>query len=37
MARLAVTDAPELPVMDAGVLVGFLGRAELARYLQLRQ
>lgn len=37
MARLSVTDAPELPVMDAGVLVGFLGRAELARYLQLHQ
>lgn len=36
LARFSRADEAELPVMDDGQLVGFLGRAELARYLHLR-
>lgn len=36
LARFSRADEAELPVMDNGRLVGFLGRAELARYLHLR-
>jgi Zn-dependent protease len=35
MAQLNTADVDELPVLDSGRLVGFLGRAELSRYLQL--
>ncbi len=36
LARFSRADEAELPVMDDGRLVGFLGRAELARFLHLR-
>lgn len=36
MLKLSVTDATELPVMHAGQLAGFLGRAELERFLRLK-
>ncbi|MBI5032641.1 MAG: site-2 protease family protein [Chloroflexi bacterium] len=35
LARLANSDAEELPVLDAGQVVGFIGQNELARYLRL--
>ncbi len=36
LRQLAHNDADELPVMDDGTLVGFVGRADLARFLKLR-
>ncbi|MDE3089126.1 MAG: site-2 protease family protein [Chloroflexota bacterium] len=36
LARLSNTDAEELPVIEMGQLVGFLGRRELSRYLRLK-
>ncbi len=36
LRQLTRYNADELPVMDNGVLVGFIGRAELARFLKLR-
>jgi len=36
MARLSAGDAGELPVLDAGQLTGFIGRAELSRFLRLK-
>jgi Zn-dependent protease/CBS domain-containing protein len=36
LARLSNTDAPELPVIESGQLIGFLGRAELSRFLRLK-
>ena len=37
MAKLSSSDALELPVFEAGQLVGFIGRAELLRFLQLKE
>jgi Zn-dependent protease/CBS domain-containing protein len=36
MTKLSSTDATELPVIEAGRLAGFLGRAELSRFLRLK-
>ncbi len=36
LARFSRAGETELPVMDDGRLVGFLGRAELARFIQLK-
>ena len=36
LARLSSSDAAELPVIEAGQLVGFLGRTEISRFLQLK-
>jgi Zn-dependent protease len=36
LVRLSRGDAEELPVMDAGQLIGFLGRSELSRFLRLK-
>jgi Zn-dependent protease/predicted transcriptional regulator len=36
LARISGADAEELPVMEAGQLVGFIGRAEITRFLQLK-
>lgn len=36
LARFSGADEAELPVMDDGRLVGFLGRAELARFLHMK-
>jgi Zn-dependent protease len=37
LARLSRTDGAELPVVDSGQIAGFLGRAELARFIRLKQ
>ncbi|MCL4396428.1 MAG: site-2 protease family protein [Chloroflexi bacterium] len=37
LARLSRTESSELPVMDAGQLAGFIGRAEIARFIRLKQ
>ncbi len=36
LGLLARSNADELPVMSDGILVGFLGRAELSRFLKLK-
>jgi len=36
MAQLSSSDALELPVLEADQVVGFIGRAELSRFLQLK-
>ncbi len=35
LARMSLTEADELPVMNDDALIGFLGENELARYLKL--
>ena len=36
LTRLSGTDAPDLPVFAGGQLTGFIGRAELSRFLRLK-
>ena len=36
LVRISGAVGEELPVLDAGQLVGFLGRAEISRFLQLK-
>lgn len=36
MTKLSDGDVTELPVLDAGQLTGFIGRAELSRFLHLK-
>lgn len=36
MAKLSGIDAPDLPVLEGGQLTGFIGRAELSRFLRLK-
>jgi len=36
LARLTSSGAAELPVVEAGQLIGFLGRADVSRFLQLK-
>ena len=37
LAKLSSTDAPELPVLEANRLIGFIGRTELTRFLQVKE
>ena len=36
MAKLSGVDAPDLPVFEGGQLAGFIGRAELSRFLRIK-
>ena len=36
LARISSAEAEELPVIEAGQLVGFIGRAEITRFLRIK-